>query len=217
MTPAVKVCGITRRGDAEAAAAAGAAYLGVIMAPGGKRTVPPGAGRALLEGLPVRRVGVFVDAGADELRETAAAAGLEVLQLHGDEPPELLRRLRAEGRWTLWKGVRTRGAAEFRDAVDRYAGVADALLLDGWSAAAHGGTGATFPWEEVAEHRNLLPAEVSLIVAGGLRAENVARAVRLLRPEVVDVSSGVEDAPGVKNRDEVRRFLDAVHRSQSET
>lgn len=210
MTPAVKVCGITSRGDAEAAAQAGAAYLGVILVPGGKRTVAAEDAAGLLRGLPVRRVGVFVDAPAEELARAAEAADLDVLQLHGDEPPELLRALRATGRWTLWKGVRPRSAAEFREAVERYGEVADALLLDGWSPLAHGGTGVRFPWEEVSEHRNLLPSGVSLVVAGGLRTENVAAAIRLLRPDVVDVSSGVEDAPGVKNRDAVHRFLSAV-------
>lgn len=217
MTPQVKVCGITRRPDAEAAAGAGAAYLGVILAPGGKRTVAAEAVPGLLDGLPARRVGVFVDASADEIRSAARTARLDVLQLHGEEPPELLRELRASGQWTLWKAVRPRGAAEFVAAVERYAEAADALLLDGWSPAAHGGTGARFPWEEVARHRNLLPSGVSLVVAGGLRAENVARAVELLRPDVLDVSSGVEDAPGIKNPAAVHGFLAAVRGSLNAT
>lgn len=210
MTPEVKICGITSRGDAEVATRAGAEYLGAILAPGGKRTVTPAAAAACFEGLPARRVGVFVDAGADTLRRDAEAAGLHVLQLHGSEAPVLLRALRAEGRWILWKAVRPRSAEEFREAVERYGEVVDALLLDGWSPDAHGGTGARFPWEEVAQCRNLLPAGVSLVVAGGLRPDNVSRAVELLRPDVVDVSSGVEDAPGVKSHDAVRRFVAAV-------
>lgn len=210
MSPAVKICGITSRRDAEAATRAGAAYLGVILAPGGKRTVTARDAAVFLDGLPVRRVGVFVDAEVDSLRRDAEAAGLHVLQLHGDEDPAELRPLRAEGRWTVWKAVRPRSAEEFRRAVERYGEVVDALLLDGWSPDAHGGTGARFPWEEVAQLRNLLPPGVSLVVAGGLRPENVSRAVEILRPDVVDVSSGVEDAPGVKSHDAIHRFLAAV-------
>ncbi|HEX2094731.1 MAG TPA: phosphoribosylanthranilate isomerase [Longimicrobiaceae bacterium] len=208
--PPFKVCGITRRTDAEAAVAAGAAYLGVVLAPGGRRTVSPDAAGGLLAGLGAVRVGVFVDEGADGLRRAAAAAGLDVLQLHGDEPPELLRALRAEGRWTLWKALRPRSADEFRAGVEAYAGVADAILLDGFSTEARGGTGTRFPWEEVAGYRDLLPTSLLLVVAGGLRADNIARAVSLLRPGVVDVSSGVESSPGVKDPAEIRRFADAL-------
>jgi phosphoribosylanthranilate isomerase len=208
--PRLKVCGITRRADAEAAAAAGAAFLGVVLAPGGRRTVAAEDARDLLAGLTAIRVGVFVDAAADELRRAGELAGLDVLQLHGDEPPELLRELRAEGRWRVWKALRPRGAAEFRAGVERYAADADALLLDGFSARAHGGTGTAFPWEEVAALRGLVPAGLPLVAAGGMRADNVARAVALLRPDVVDVSSGVESAPGIKDRTAIESFAAAL-------
>ncbi|HEV2150635.1 MAG TPA: phosphoribosylanthranilate isomerase, partial [Longimicrobiaceae bacterium] len=212
----LKVCGITRRADAEAAAAEGAAYLGVVLAPGGKRTVGAEAAGELLAGLGVLRVGVFVDAGAEELRRAGEAAGLDVLQLHGDEPPELLRELRAEGRWRVWKALRPRAGDEFRSGVERYAADADALLLDGFSPGAHGGTGVRFPWEEVAALRGLLPDGVPLVAAGGMRAENVARAVALLRPDVVDVSSGVESAPGIKDPRALREFAAALRRPPHE-
>jgi phosphoribosylanthranilate isomerase len=210
--PRLKVCGITRRADAEAAAEAGAAYLGVVLAPGGKRTVAAEAAGDLLAGLGVLRVGVFVDADAEELRRAGETAGLDVLQLHGDEPPELLRELRAEGRWAVWKALRPRGGEEFRAGVERYAMDADALLLDGFSPRAHGGTGARFPWEEVAALRGTLPDGVPLVAAGGMRADNVAQAVALLRPHVVDVSSGVESAPGIKDPVAIREFAAALRR-----
>lgn len=213
--PRLKVCGITRRADAEAAAGAGAAFLGVVLAPGGKRTVAPEAAGELLAGLTVVRVGVFVDAGMDELRQAAEAARLDVLQLHGDEPEELLRELRAEGRWRVWKALRPRGGAEFREGVERYGALADALLLDGFSAQAHGGTGTRFPWEEVAALRDVVPPGLPLVAAGGMRAENVARAVALLRPDVVDVSSGVESAPGVKDRTAIETFAAALRAPQN--
>ncbi len=207
--PAVKVCGLTRHGDAALAVEAGARFLGTILAPGGKRTVTPEAAAAIFGSLPATRVGVFVDAPAGELRMAAERAGLHVLQLHGDEPPELAAALRAEG-FTVWKAVRPRDAEEFAAAVERYAGSVDALLLDGWSPLAPGGTGARFPWREVAERLALLPEGVGLVAAGGLRPENVAEAASLLRPDVVDVSSGVEAAPGVKDPEAVRAFVAAV-------
>lgn len=205
--PGVKICGLTRRADAELASRSGATHLGVVLAPGGKRSMTVAAAAELFRDLSPRRVGVFVDARADEVAEAAERIGLDVVQLHGDESPELVRALRASGR-EVWKAVRPRSAAEFLAAVERYGAVADALLLDGWSAEAAGGTGARFPWDEVALHRGRLPAGCALVVAGGLRPENVARAVALLRPEVVDVSSGVESAPGIKDTVAVLAFID---------
>lgn len=207
--PAVKVCGLTRHQDAALAVEAGARYLGVILAPGGKRTVTAEAASAIFGDLSATRVGVFVDATASELHEAAARAGLHVLQLHGDEPPELAASLRSEG-FTVWKAVRPRDGEEFAEAARRYAGSVDALLVDGYSPHAHGGTGARFPWQEVADRRGLIPGDVVLVAAGGLTPVNVAEAARVLRPGVVDVSSGVESAPGVKDEALVRSFVAAV-------
>lgn len=207
--PAVKVCGLTRAQDAEIAAAAGARYLGVILAPGGKRTVAPETAGVIFDGLQAMRVGVFVNAGADELRRAAEAARLDVLQLHGDEPPALAAALRAEG-FTVWKAVRPRDGDEFAAAAVHYGSAVDALLLDGYSAEARGGTGASFPWREVAARMSALPPGVALVAAGGLRPENVAEAATILRPAIVDVSSGVESAPGVKDAAAVRAFVAAV-------
>lgn len=207
--PAVKVCGLTRAEDARIAAGAGARFLGVILAPGGKRTVTPEAAAVIFDGVPARRAGVFVNATAGELRHAAAVARLDVLQLHGDEPPELASALRGEG-FTVWKAVRPRDGDEFAEAVVRYSGSVDALLLDGYSADARGGTGTSFPWREVAGRLSIVPPELALVAAGGLRAENVAEAASILRPWVVDVSSGVESAPGVKDAEAVRAFIAAV-------
>jgi phosphoribosylanthranilate isomerase len=154
-------------------------------------------------------VGVFVDAGENELLANAREAGLHVLQLHGDEPPELADRMRTAG-YEVWKAVRARGADDFSRAVRRYAGAVDALLLDGYSPAAHGGTGTRFPWAEVAERLGELPPGMRLVAAGGLTPHNVAEAATILRPHVVDVSSGVEVSPGVKDPDAVRAFVEQV-------
>jgi phosphoribosylanthranilate isomerase len=207
--PAVKVCGLMRHEDAAAAADAGARYLGVILAPGGRRTVAPGDGAVIFADLRVQRVGVFVNAAADELRRGAEAARLDVLQLHGDEPPELAAAMRDAG-FTVWKALRPRTGDELAAGLVLYSGAVDAILLDGWSADARGGTGTAFPWREVAERLSEMPAETMLVAAGGLRPDNVAEAASILRPQVVDVSSGVERAPGVKDHDAVRAFVAAV-------
>jgi phosphoribosylanthranilate isomerase len=209
VTPAVKICGLTRRTDAAAAERAGATYLGAVLAPSPRR-VEASSAAAMFEGLSARRVGVFVNADERELARTGECAGLDVLQLHGDEPPELFRTLRAAGEWQLWKAVRVRAAADLEEAIDRFGDVADALLLDAWADGARGGTGRTFPWDEVAPVRDRMPDRLGLIVAGGLRATNVARAVEVLRPDVVDVGSGVESSPGIKDHDEIGRLMDTL-------
>jgi phosphoribosylanthranilate isomerase len=211
--PSVKFCGLTRRADALLADSLGAEYGGVILAPGGKRSVTAAAAATLFAGLGVTRVGVFVDAGVDEIRRAAEIAGLQVLQLHGSESPAEVAALRSEGRWSVWKAVRPRTASEFCEALDRYGEELDAFLLDGWSPSAAGGTGARFPWEEIAPYRDDIPASVSLAVAGGLGVDSVARAIALLRPQIVDVSSGVESAPGVKDPAAMPAFLEAVRRA----
>lgn len=206
----VKVCGLTRRPDAELAAASGAHYGGVILAPGGRRSIEPAAAAALFDGLPLRRVGVFVDADASELRRDADRVGLDVIQLHGAETPELASHLRKETGVEVWKALRPRDADELLAGVERYAGAVDGLLLDGWSADAPGGTGARFPWSEVGAHRDRIGAEIRFVVAGGLTPTNVAEAIAILRPDVVDVSSGVESSPGIKSATAVPAFLTAV-------
>jgi phosphoribosylanthranilate isomerase len=213
MSPAIKICGITRRSDAEAVARSGAMYVGAILAPGGKRSVSPAVAAALFADLPLGRVGVFVDADVDTLREQAEGAALDVLQLHGDETPALVRDIRAWGAWRVWKAVRVRTPDLLDRAIDDYAAHVDGILLDGWSPDAHGGTGAVFDWEALARHGARLPPTVRLIVAGGLNAANVGRAIELLRPSVVDVSSGVETSPGVKDPPAVSEFVAAVRRA----
>ena len=205
----VKVCGLMRHDDAAVAVDAGAAYLGVILAPGFRRSVTPDAARIILESFPVRRVGVFVDADELILRSVAEKAGVDVLQLHGDESPDFAFRMREAG-WEVWKAVRARGADDFSAAAARYAGCVDALLVDGYTPDTHGGAGVRFDWHAVAARLGELPPGMRLIAAGGLRPENVAGAVRILRPDAVDVSSGVERAPGEKDPAAVRGFVHAV-------
>lgn len=214
-SPLVKICGVTRREDAECAVRSGASFVGVILAPGGKRTIARDRAADLLDGIDARRVGVFVDASVDEMVAAALAIGLDVLQLHGSEAPEAAAELRAAGPWSVWKALRPRTADDFAHDAARYADPAsvDGILLDGWSPDAPGGTGARFPWEAIARRRAVLPTEIALIAAGGLNPSNVSEAVRLLRPDVVDVSSGVERSPGIKDHDAVLGFVHAARSS----
>lgn len=204
----VKICGLTRPADAEYAAAAGADYLGCVLVPSSPRAVDAERARGVSSAAPgVPLVLVVAGLGVTELEAAATVAGASVLQLHGDETPDLVRALRSRGPWRVWKGVRVRDAASAREALDRWGGIVDGILLDGWAPHQLGGTGTPFPWEEVASLRPAVPEGTLLIAAGGLKPENVGRAVSLLRPDVVDVSSGVESTPGVKDPARVREFV----------
>jgi phosphoribosylanthranilate isomerase len=206
---AFKICGLTRPEDALVAEEAGASFGGVVLAPGGKRTVSSDRAAEIFANSSLRRCGVFVDASREAVLHAADLLRLDVVQLHGDETPEMAEALRAEG-LTVWKAVRPQQAEDFIAVAELFGGVVDGILLDGWSPTAPGGAGARFPWEEIAPHRNRLGPRVHLIVAGGLDSGNVADAIALLNPDIVDVSSGVESAPGIKDTDRIRRFAAAV-------
>lgn len=207
MTPSVKICGLTRRDDAILAVEAGAAYLGVVMVPDSPRAVSVADVRRIREGIDVPLVLVTADRDPEEVARDARALDAWGLQLHGDESPEDVARLRDAGAWKVWKAIRVRAAADLTEAIARFGELVDALHLDGWHPGRLGGTGVRFPWDEVARVRDRLPEGTSLVAAGGLNAENVARVVELLRPDVVDVSSGVEVRPGIKDPEKVRAFV----------
>lgn len=208
--PAVKICGLTRPEDARQAEEAGARYLGVILAGGPRLVTPEQAGVVL--GPPRQGVGRAAVFGAHREGEVARvrdALRLDVLQLHGDPSPEAVDRLRADGTAELWPVVRVAGPA-LPEKARELAAAAGVLVLDAMAPGQLGGTGIPLDWQALAQPldalRRAIPG-VRIVVAGGLRPENVAAMVRLLAPEVVDVSSGVETAPGVKDPVRVSRFL----------
>ena len=215
-SPLVKICGLTRRGDAERAAESGASYGGAILAPGGKRTITVAAAAALFAELPLLRVGVFVDATVEEMLRAAETVRLDVIQLHGSERAATAASLRDRG-CTVWKAIRLRDPSQLADAVDEFDGAVDGLHVDGYSPLAPGGTGTSFDWDALAARLDRLPDSLPLIVSGGLTPENVARAVATLHPAVVDVSTGVETSPGVKDPAAVAAFVAAVRGSLSES
>jgi phosphoribosylanthranilate isomerase len=214
----IKICGLCRPEDARMAVEAGADYVGVILAPGGPRTRSESSAAAILRATPaVARVGVFVDPDPDIAIGLAERLGLAVIQLHGDERTGAVARIRAAGPWRVWKAVRPRTGREFATSVARWAGRVDGILVDGFSDAARGGTGARFPWDEVAARRGAVDDTTDLIVAGGLSPDNVALAVERMGPDVVDVSSGVEVERCVKSAERVRSFIEAARNAPPST
>ena len=207
----VKICGICRPEDGALAFEAGADYVGVVVTPGfsRSRTVPEAAAIYAAAGS-AGRAGVFVNATLEQVRETARLLALDIVQLSGTEAPELGRALRTASagppRSSVWKVLRPTTAEALLEEVARWKDAADALLLDGHK----GGSGVPFDWEAVAAVRPRLPAGLTLVVAGGLTPANVSRAVAMLRPDVVDVSSGVEAAAGEKSPEAVRAFVSAA-------
>ncbi len=205
----VKICGLTRAEDARLAESLGAAYLGVVFAPSPRRQDAPTA-RRIWESTGAQRVGVFVNAPATEVIEVADALDLSVIQLHGDERPEFCRRVRESGAWAVWKALRIGGEAGAAEPLARYAGEVDGILLEGHSRRGRGGVGAAFDWSRFEPRRSGWPTELRLILAGGLRPENVTAAIERVRPDVVDVSSGVERGLGRKDARALRKFMSAV-------
>ena len=203
MNVRVKICGLTNAADAIAAAEAGADALGFMFFAGSKRNLSFANAAAIIRELPasVAKVGVFVNAPADEIRRAVDETGIDALQLHGEETPEFCAQFAP---LRVVKAFRLRDRDSLRDC-QRYP--AHAWLLDSFVDGAHGGTGVTADWNLVAEAVEL---HQQVILAGGLRVETVADAVRRVRPFGVDVSSGVESAPGKKDHEKIRAFLAAA-------
>lgn len=209
----VKICGITSVEDARLAVDAGADALGFVFWPMSPRRTDPQRAAAIARELPpfVLRVGVFVDMARDEMARIADEVGLDLLQLHGDEPPEALGGLPRRA----LKAVRV-GKGFTSEEARRYAGVASGLLVDTrlpGETQLPGGTGIPFDWTLV---RGLAEQVPFLVLAGGLGPANVAEAVRVVRPHAVDVSSGVEGLPGRKDPAKVRDFVAAARAAELE-
>ncbi len=199
MTVRIKICGITRKEDALAAVEAGADALGFVFHPASPRYIPPGRAGGIVACLPplTATVGVFVDASADAIESARRESGIGVVQLHGDESPEFCARV--PGRTV--KAFRIRGPGDVGQA-RRWA--TSAWLFDSHAEGVRGGSGRSFDWSWTGSLPSLRP----VFVAGGLGPENVARCVCRTRPYAVDVSSGVERAPGVKDAGLMRLFVE---------
>ncbi len=207
MPTRVKICGITRPQDGLAAAAAGAHAIGLVFHPASSRYVTVQQACAIVAVLPplVSVVGLFVDAAEGVIRGVLAQVALDLLQFHGGEPPQDCRRY---GRRYL-KALHVQPGVDLTAAAAPYSDAAG-LLLDAFVPGTPGGSGQTFDWAVV-------PAGLPrpLMLAGGLDAGNVAAAIGRVRPWAVDVSSGVETAPGIKDAARIGAFMQAVREGDS--
>jgi phosphoribosylanthranilate isomerase len=196
---AVKICGVTSVEDALGCVEAGADAIGINFYAGSPRCCPADLAASIVEAIPagVLSVGVFVDESYDGLIGLRDKLGLRCLQLHGQEPPELLQRLLPHA----YKAIRVAGPSSLEEA-RRYGG--EHILLDAHVAGQPGGTGTRFDWALAQE----LAQERKLTLAGGLTPDNVADAVSQVRPFCVDVASGVEAEPRKKDLAKVRQFIE---------
>jgi phosphoribosylanthranilate isomerase len=209
--PLIKICGLTTPETLDAAIAARAEYFGLMFVAKSPRHVSVEAAAQLArraEGR-IQRVGVFLD-GGDAGIAAAVSVGLDVLQLHGSEPPEYVAQLKARHGLPVWKVLSVAGRADL-DRAAAYAGAADLVLLDARTpkGALPGGLGLAFDWSLLAGWKPPLPWGL----AGGLSPANVVEAVRLTGAPLVDCSSGVESAPGVKDVDLIAAFCKAARTS----
>ena len=200
----VKICGVTRLEDAEMAVSLGATAVGFIFWPGSPRRISTADAAAISAALPddVWKVGVFVDAPADDIRRVIEDAHLTAAQLHGSETPAFAAALATR----VIKALALERAGE-PAALDEWRGIP--ILLDAHDPVRKGGTGRTIDWQ----HAGDIAASREVILAGGLRPDNVADAIARVRPYGIDVSSGVESLPGVKDHQKLRGLFDAVRGS----
>jgi phosphoribosylanthranilate isomerase len=201
----IKVCGITRREDADLAVALGAWALGFILWEPSPRAADPAAAAQIAAALRrrVELVGVFVNATLDEIAQAAEALHLSHVQLHGDEGPAFCAEVGRRTGAKVIKAVRIAGAADLQD-LDRFH--TDFHLLDTAARGLRGGSGQTWDWELAKRHRGSVP----VILSGGLSADNVAAGIAAVRPYAVDVSSGVEAAAGIKDHEKLAAFMAAA-------
>lgn len=207
---AVKICGLTRPGDVQAALAAGAGWLGFVFYPPSPRAITPELAATLTAAVPAgrARVGLFVDPDDATLDATLARVPLDIIQLHGAETPARVAEIRARHGLPVMKAVGLSGPQDLPGLWD-HGLAADLLLVDAKPSTADdlpGGNGLSFDWRLLSGRRPLKP----WFLAGGLTAGNVAEAIRLTGAPGVDVSSGVETAPGVKDAGLIAAFCTAV-------
>jgi phosphoribosylanthranilate isomerase len=207
MAVKIKICGLVRPADAETSVAAGASYLGVVFA-GGPRAVTLDQARAVVEasaGVPV--LGVFADQPIEEILHACDRAGLSGVQLHGVHSRITAARLTTAG-LQVWRVVRIAVPSDL-DSLAEAVPESDAVLVEPRVPHARGGAGIPLELAVAREARNRLAGH-PMVLAGGLTAETVAEAIAMVRPEIVDVSSGVERLPGIKDSTRIARFVEAA-------
>ena len=199
--PKIKICGITNIEDAILAIDLGADALGFMFYEESKRYIKPLEAHDIISQLPpfITAVGVFVNQELDEISDIKEKAGFDTIQLHGDESPDLCKKLRGK----VIKAIRV-GDTVNSEEVESCP--AQAILFDTYSTKGYGGTGESFNWEILKD----LNASKKIILSGGLSPENVSQAIQIVKPYAVDVSSGVEEFYGKKSPEKLKKFIEAV-------
>ena len=209
--PRIKFCGITSLADAERAVADGAWAIGMVLWPDSKRACDPAEGARIAARLrrQVEVAGVFVNQSLDDVERMADTIGLSLIQLHGDEGPSYANEI---ARRTGAKVIKSQSVRLASDVVAIQAFHTDFHLLDTHSETLRGGTGETFDWDMVSRRYSKIP----LILSGGLTPDNVVAAIEKVHPFAVDVASGVEASPGVKDPEKMKAFAEAVRSTAQE-
>ena len=212
----IKICGITNLDDAIAAVDAGADAIGLNFYEKSSRRVELDVSRQIAAATEIVRVGVFVNHSAEEMWQAWNASGLSFAQIHGDETPEMLKPIAEMDIITVHRIAASDADALGRLGRDMNAFVStlgwmpQAMLVDSAAPGEYGGTGTKANWNLLQDHERQIGVNVNLILAGGLTPDNVAEAIRIVRPAAVDVASGVESSPGKKDPHKVRDFVAAA-------
>ncbi len=207
----IKFCGMTKRADVVVASELGATHIGVILAESPRQVTPSQANELFSAAPGMRRVGVFRHRPVSEVLDAARAASLHVIQMHGRFSPDDVMRLREGFDGELWSVLPIEtGDTAISEDLDAFSDLVDAILLDTVAAGMSGGTGVAFNWEAAQPLARKLAERTTVVLAGGLNPDNVAEAIRTLAPAIVDVSSGVESSPGIKDRSRMKAFAESV-------
>lgn len=212
MRTRVKICGITRTQDIKSVVDAGADAIGFVFFPPSPRNVSVELAQELVKQVPayVQTVGLFVNASSDEILEVLKTVSLDVIQFHGDETPEQCQKIAKLTGRRWYKAIQVKPDLDVISTIKQYQQVgASAMLLDAWHPELKGGTGHSFDWSQFPQ------LDIPLILAGGLKPENIENAIKTTRAYAVDVSGGVESAKGIKDQQLIEQFMQGVHRGSA--
>ncbi len=212
MRTRVKICGITRIQDIKSVVDAGADAIGFVFFPPSPRNVSVELAQELVKQVPayVQTVGLFVNASSDEILEVLKTVSLDVIQFHGDETPEQCQKIAKLTGRRWYKAIQVKPDLDVISTIKQYQQVgASAMLLDTWHPELKGGTGHSFDWSQFPQ------LDIPLILAGGLKPENIENAIKTTKAYAVDVSGGVESAKGIKDQQLIEQFMQGVHRGSA--
>ena len=212
MRTRAKICGITRSQDIQAVVHAGADAIGFVFFPPSPRHVSAAQAKELIRHVPayVQTVGLFVNATADDIADVLKQVALDIIQFHGDETPEDCQAIAAQVGRRWYKAIQMKPDLDVINIIKSYQQMgASAVLLDAWHPELKGGTGHQFDWSAFPK------LDIALILAGGLKPDNIERAIQTTAAYAVDVSGGVESAKGIKDQQLIEHFMQGVQRGSA--